>query len=93
LGRFVFPTEFSACEVSEDCSDLSTGLAAELILRRWIDMASFANPCAVWVKPMLDLGNDPLLAWCTAWVLIPVIPFCAKLQRIRETAETGAEVK
>ena len=34
----------------------------ELILRRRIDIASFANPSAVWVKPTLDLGNDPLLA-------------------------------
>src|ERR1700680_2947251 len=42
---------------------LSTGLAMELILRRRIDIASFANPSAVWVKPTLDPGNDPLLAW------------------------------
>jgi hypothetical protein len=45
---------------SEDCSDLSTGL---LILQRWIDIASFANPSAVWVMPTVDVGNDALLAW------------------------------
>jgi hypothetical protein len=48
---------------SEDCSDLSTGLAVELILQRWADTASFANPSAVWVMPTVDVGNDALLAW------------------------------
>ena len=40
----------------------------ELILRRRIDIASFANPSAVWVKPTLELGNDRLLAWLVGMV-------------------------
>ena len=60
----------------------------ELILRRRIDIASFANPSAVWVKPTLELGNDRLLAWLVGMVngLSTDIsdPLYAKLQRISE---------